>query len=604
MSRFWRFIFLCVLACLNLNQAIAAASDTHPVTLTGNWSYHWGELPRTASGWAFDQAAWQSTSAPEGIDGRGAARTLWLRLQLPQGAWRDPYLFIPSVDLSTQVFDSEALLYQFGDFDAQGRSRFLGWPWHLVSVPVNDLGQVLYFRVYSDYADIGLSGEVLLGERAELLQRVYARGFAGLVFALVVFIVGFISMCLGLIKRDHGVALATGILSFDLALMMFAENELTQVAYFAPLLWRYVAAFSYFLVPALLAWVVLEWRKQAPPRSVRPVICCSVLYALGVLLASLGGFNFINAYPAFDVLFIVLVLALLTDSLLQMRRVGVEGVLVALGMLTVFVSLLVDMASAHGLIQWIGRAGQWGLACFALSSLAVYLVRDWHQQIELNRLKHSLELQVAERTCELLSSQQQLLQLANEDALTGLLNRRAFMARAIEVIKQAMQQGRPLSLVLFDVDHFKLINDQHGHAVGDEVLRAIAHAVRDNSRAEDLLCRYGGEEFVMLMPMTHADVAERYVQRLRAAIAELRLDKPAGNQERRALQVSVSIGLVALGDATQQALDPVKMLDQILSQADAAMYKVKNNGRNGVELRHGLWASDTAAWLAARRITN
>lgn len=282
------------------------------------------------------------------------------------------------------------------------------------------------------------------------------------------------------------------------------------------------------------------------------------------------------------------------DSSLHIRQVGLEGALVAFGMLTVFASLVVDMASAHGLIAWMGRAGQWGLAFFALSSLAVYLVRDWHQQIELHRLKHSLEFEVIQRTSELVSSQQSLLQLANEDGLTGLLNRRAFMSRATEIITQAMHQGRPLSLVLFDVDYFKLINDQHGHAVGDEVLKAIAQTVRHNSRADDLLCRYGGEEFVMLMPITQADAAEVLVRRLHTAINDLRLIGSDGQPFR----ISVSVGLVALSDPAQQVQDPVKMLDQILSQADAAMYQVKNSGRNGIELRHGLWAIETSAWAA------
>lgn len=585
---------------LCLLGASASASDASPVSLEQGWFYHWGEVQRTADGrgWNPDTVEWQAASSPAAVPGRDQQQILWLKVQLPQGAWRDPHLYISSIDLSAQVFDNRGKLYQFGEFDAQGRSAFAGWPWHLFAVPATDLGQTLYFRVFSDYTDIGLSGEVMLGERADLLQRVYSRGFTGLVFAMVVFIVGFISMCLGLIKRDRGVAFATGVLSFDLALMMLAENELSQVMYYAPLLWRYVAAYSYFIVPALLAWVLREWFRKSPPVSVNPVIATTLIFITTVLTLSLtAGFNFVDAYPVFDVLFIALVLLLLVDSAMHVRQVGLEGMLVAFGMLTVFISLLVDMASAHGVINWIGRAGQWGLAFFALASLAVYLVRDWHQQIELNRLKHSLELEVVQRTSELTISQQRLLQLANEDDLTGLLNRRAFMARATEVITQAMQQGRPVSLVLFDVDHFKLINDQHGHATGDEVLKAIAQMVRQNSRAEDLLCRYGGEEFVMLMPMTRADAAETLVQRLRAAINSLHLTGSAGGT----LQVSVSIGLVVLGDPAQQMQDPVRMLDQILSQADAAMYQVKNSGRNGVELRHGLWACETSAWMASKQ---
>lgn len=525
---------------------------------------------------------------------------LWLKLQVPQGSWRDPALFVSSVDFSVQVFAPDHRLYQFGTFDTEGHSRFAGWPWHLIAIPTTALGQTIYLRVFSDYAEIGLSGEVLLGERAELLQRVYARGFTGLIFAVFVLAMGFISMCLGLIKRERGVALATGCLSLDLALMMFAENELSQVVYFAPLMWRQIAAHSYFLVPALLAWMIREWFKVSPPRSVWPVIFLTLSFSTGVLvLSATTAFNFINAYPPFDALFIVLVMALLIDSGRHIRQVSLEAALVAGGMLAVFVSLLVDMASAYGVITWIGRAGQWGLSFFALCSLAIYLVRDWHQQIELNRLKYSLEIEVAERTHQLTASQHRLLQLANEDDLTGLLNRRAFMARATEAIIQAMQQGKPLSLVLFDVDHFKLINDQHGHAAGDEVLRAIAQAVRHNSRSDDLLCRYGGEEFIVLMPGTRADAAEGAAQRLRVAINELSIPAKADQM----LCVSISIGVVALSDPATELQDPVRMLDQILSQADAAMYYVKKNGRNGVQVRVGVWASETGAWRTAQYAT-
>lgn len=274
------------LHCLCGGPALAA--NAIPVSIEQGWSYHWGEVQRTADGrgWDLDSAEWRATVSPAAVPGRDQQQILWLKLQLPSGAWRDPYLFISSIDLSAQIFDSRGQLYQFGEFDAEGRSRFAGWPWHLIEVPNADLGQTLYFRVFSDYADIGLAGQVLLGERADLLQRVYARGFTGIAFALVVFIVGFISMCLGLIKRDHGVAMATGMLSFDLALMMFAENELSQVAYNAPLMWRYIAAYSYFIVPALLVGVARMVQKIAACQRLssgrrNPVVCVGRSGAVG-----------------------------------------------------------------------------------------------------------------------------------------------------------------------------------------------------------------------------------------------------------------------------------------------------------------------------------
>ncbi len=629
MKPLWRSVYLLLLmiqSSLLSQQVIAAnASDatatqaTAPVSLQGRWSYHWGDPWSYHWGdlWAATQSLaalnWHTTAAPENIPGRNGQSTLWLRLEVPTGSWRDPYLLVSSVDLSIQVFDQQnasmnsqlpvpaRLLYQFGEFDAAGRSRFAGWPWHMIRVPRDTLGQTLYFRVFSDYTDIGLSGEVLLGERAELLQRVYTRGFTGLTFAIVVFIVGFISMCLGLIKRERGVALATGCLSFVLALMMFAENELSQVVLFAPLLWRQLAAYSYFLVPALLGWVVLQWFRVSPPRIVKVVIGTSLSFVAGVLLLSLiTDFNFVSAYTVFDGLFVVLVLALLVGSINHIRQVGLEGMLVVLGILTVFVSLLIDMASANGLIQWIGRAGQWGLAFFALSSLAIYLVRDWKQQHELNRLKHSLELEVAERTRELTASQRLLQQQAGEDYLTGLLNRRAFMTLATQLIAHAHSQHRPFSLLLFDVDNFKTINDRYGHALGDEVLKLIAQTAREHSRDSDLVCRYGGEEFVMLLQDTDAEVAESVAQRLRTAIAGLAIEIG----EVLPLVVSVSIGVVALRNIQHESRTAEKILDEVLTHADAAMYRVKQSGRNGIQMLHELVVDDAFVLAELQRVAH
>ncbi|HEY6641604.1 diguanylate cyclase [Povalibacter sp.] len=598
MSRFPLLLFIVLLQWLTGCSDAQAQGGAAPVTLENRWSYQW-ENPQHASNaprWQSDGADWVPTVSPANPPGRADHLILWLKLDLPSGEWRDPHLFISSVDFNIAIFDRNGRrLYQFGEFDAEGRGRFSGWPWHLISLPQADLGQPIYLRVFSDYRDIGLAGDVLVGERADLLQRVFSRGFVGIAFAIVVFLVGLISMCLGLIKRDRPMAIATGMLSFDLALMMFAENELNQLVAFAPLFWRQLAAYTYFMVPALLAGIMLAWFRTSPPRSAYAVIAVSMTFVLGILgLSTLGSFSFVNAYPVFDVLFISLVLVLLVDGALHLRPVNLESGLMVGGISLVFISLLVDMASASGLIPWIGRAGQWGLACFALSSLGMYLVRDWRQQHELRRLQHSLEQQVEERTRELTASQEKLLQLAHEDPLTGLLNRRAFMTHALQITAQAMRHGEPLALVLFDVDHFKTFNDQHGHAVGDEVLRAIADVVRSNSRAGDLLCRYGGEEFVMLMPHTSAEAAQISVERLRVAIAGLEVQGLNG----RVLSVSVSIGLVVLSEPARKLQDPERMLDQILSQADAAMYQIKNSGRNGVNLTYGLWSADTGAWTA------
>jgi diguanylate cyclase (GGDEF)-like protein len=153
------------------------------------------------------------------------------------------------------------------------------------------------------------------------------------------------------------------------------------------------------------------------------------------------------------------------------------------------------------------------------------------------------------------------------DQLTGLLNRRALEPRFAEVAEQAALTGDPVTLVMVDIDHFKRINDEHGHARGDAVLRDVAYALRRGLRTFELLYRLGGEEFLVLLPGTSGDVAAEIAERLRSSIAE---SQPAG------LQVNCSFGVAtAAGEAVAFA--------PLMLEADAALYEAKRLGRNRVE---------------------
>jgi diguanylate cyclase (GGDEF)-like protein len=155
------------------------------------------------------------------------------------------------------------------------------------------------------------------------------------------------------------------------------------------------------------------------------------------------------------------------------------------------------------------------------------------------------------------------------DQLTGLLNRRGLEPRFAEVAEQAALTGEPVSLVVGDIDHFKSINDEHGHAAGDAVLREIADAMRMNLRTFELLYRFGGEEFLLLLPGADTDDAAEVAEKLRVAIDELR---PAG------LPVTCSFGV-----ATGQ--DAGVVFASLLDAVDGALYHAKHHGRNRVE-RH------------------
>ena len=170
--------------------------------------------------------------------------------------------------------------------------------------------------------------------------------------------------------------------------------------------------------------------------------------------------------------------------------------------------------------------------------------------------------------------EESLRRLSTQDTLTGLFNRRHFFKLAHQEFERSQRYDRPLALLMLDIDHFKQINDTHGHLAGDEVLRTVAGIMRDTLRRVDLLARYGGEEFVMLLPETTLLTAMNIADRLCAALAAEPIPTEQG-----AVRLTASIGVAAVTDYGDQTLT------QLLGWADQAMYQAKQAGRNQVQSR-------------------
>ena len=211
---------------------------------------------------------------------------------------------------------------------------------------------------------------------------------------------------------------------------------------------------------------------------------------------------------------------------------------------------------------WVQVLG--GLVVLGLAvTLALWLVRLRTERfLEANR---RLEARIAERTHELEDANRKLAELATEDALTGVANRRALENGLRREWYRCLDQRRPLSVLMIDVDHFKAYNDAHGHLEGDVQLRGIAQRLAgQHDPQRELLSRYGGEEFALLLPGVHAEEAGRRAESIRAAIAS----SDAG--------MTVSIGVAGLVPDVQS--EP----DSLLRRADAALYEAKRAGRNKV----------------------
>jgi two-component system cell cycle response regulator len=169
-------------------------------------------------------------------------------------------------------------------------------------------------------------------------------------------------------------------------------------------------------------------------------------------------------------------------------------------------------------------------------------------------------------------SVQQTIELAVTDALTGLSNRRYLDSHINTLFTRSMARGRPLSVLIADIDRFKQINDMYGHDAGDDILREFANRVRSTVRGADLACRFGGEEFVVVMPDTGPDVAATVAERLRAVIENVPFMVKASGQE---LNVTASFGI---SSRTPSIVTP----GHLMKQADLALYEAKNAGRNRV----------------------
>ena len=198
-----------------------------------------------------------------------------------------------------------------------------------------------------------------------------------------------------------------------------------------------------------------------------------------------------------------------------------------------------------------------------------YIARpiDWNElmarvRIQLRRKRY------ADRLRDIM---QESLQLAVIDPLTGLHNRRYLESNLGQMIESAVDGEKPLSLMILDIDHFKAVNDTHGHDAGDEILRAFAERIKTVIRGVDLLCRLGGEEFIIVMPDTTLDVAAKVAERVRHCIGAALFAIDRGMQQ---IPVTVSIGLAD----HRQGREP----DQLLKRADRALYRSKTLGRNRV----------------------
>lgn len=166
---------------------------------------------------------------------------------------------------------------------------------------------------------------------------------------------------------------------------------------------------------------------------------------------------------------------------------------------------------------------------------------------------------------------EKLQKLAITDELTGIYNRRKFNEVALMELNRAKRNKTPLSIIIIDIDHFKIVNDTYGHATGDDVLKTIAKSIAESLRSLDIFARYGGEEFIICLPETSIIAAQNVAERIRLCINDLTFHDKQNNQ----FKISLSLGVSQIKEYSQT-------IEDIIRDADKALYEAKSQGRNKV----------------------
>jgi diguanylate cyclase (GGDEF)-like protein len=233
-------------------------------------------------------------------------------------------------------------------------------------------------------------------------------------------------------------------------------------------------------------------------------------------------------------------------------------------------SLVLTIASEMSLTLYTGVYDLINLIGHFFKLIAFYLIYIAIVEMGLEKPQRLLFQDLKRRERALQRALRDVRRLAITDPLTGLYNQRHFTSAAEAEVQRACRYQRPLSAVMMDIDHFKRVNDSYGHTIGDRLLQKVAESCRKELRKADVVGRYGGDEFAIMLPEIDLAAARRVAERLRKTIAQTQLKTPKGPA-----RVTASLGVAAVDCDTI-------LLEALLSRADKALYVAKRKGRNQV----------------------
>ncbi len=418
----------------------------------------------------------------------------------------------------------------------------------------------------------GAWGQILLAPTGQLLDRREKTVALELFLAGALLIMSAYHLVLFLFRRQARAALTFSLITLLLGIRTLITGERFLIQILPQVSWTAFTYMEYFTFYLLGPLFLLFFSRLYPREFHRPFLRISLLVCAvfnGIVLTT-PSFIFTHTIYAYQGLSLVLGVYLIGVLFRALRHRREGAVVFSIGMAALFLALVNDILNSNGVLH-SGILAPQAAAVFIFAQALVLaqrftgaMERTEVYAREIRELNRNLERKVLERTSA-------LKEMAQRDSLTQLYNHGAILKRLEEQILLVKRYGRPLSILMLDIDHFKKINDSWGHQQGDIILKQSCRVIQQSLRDSDLAGRYGGEEFLIILPETQLEDAIHAAERIRSRIEKL------GPTLSPPIRFTVSGGIADFRDNISA--------EEMIDQADKHLYRAKEGGRNRVVRR-------------------
>jgi signal transduction histidine kinase len=386
-------------------QGQSVLTDSMRIELSGGWEYRWGDSPKDGQGipeWTYkgiNNPEWKPMELPGWATDRKDRNYLWQRVTLPEGSWRDPSIFTLGPFLYFEVYLDNEVLYRSGNPDIPVDIRLTGTPWHLIHLPLDFQGKMLYFRIYSNYYLIGINDRVFLGSHAENIKYMIVRDMDRIITGALCIFLGLFSLSLYLRNRNLKEFLSFGFFAFWVGIYIIRYTQIKQFFTDFHSLWTYLWLFSLFLIPiGIIAFIEQTFGagfKSIIRRLWQVHIGISV-FSLSLIFISFHRFA-IAGITAIRILYIVYMLLIIITLLIHALKGNFEAIIFLIGFGFLGVFGLYDIFVGFGLIGSSRPIAHLGMFAFTLTLSVIILRRLIEMHSNVKRYSRRVETMSREK---------------------------------------------------------------------------------------------------------------------------------------------------------------------------------------------------------------